>query len=284
MRKIKILSDSTLDIQPDLAKEFDITIIPLSVNFGINEVYQDGVNITTEELYKKVEEKNMLPKTVAITPGEIYKIFQQYVDEGYDVLYTGIGGKFSSSHNNAVQAAKMIEGDHIEVVDSANLSTGITLSLLKACKARDEGLDIHQVAQKMREAVPLVKAQFAVNTMEYLYKGGRCSSIAKLFGTILKIKPIIAVRDGAMSVLHKPRGKMVIALDKQLEMLQEAGSNVDPDAIFVTHSIAPEEAKYLLPKIKAMHPEARVIETRANSIVSTHCGPGTIGILWLSKE
>ena len=284
MRKIKILADSTIDIQPDLAKEFDITVIPLSVNFGIDEVYQDGINITTEELYKKVEEKKMLPKTVAITPGEIYKTFQQYVDDGYDVIYTGIGGKMSSSFNNACQAAKMVEGGTVEVVDSANLSTGIALSLLKACKARDEGLDVHQAVEKMKEAVPLVRAQFVVKTMEYLHKGGRCSSIAKLFGTILKIKPLIAVRDGAMSVLHKPRGNMKVALDKLLEMLQEEHDNVDPDVIFVTHSMADEEAAYLLPKVKEMHPEARVIETHANSVVSTHCGPGTIGILWLAKE
>lgn len=283
MNKIQIIVDSTVDMPWEFLKEKNVVVSPLSLNFGGIEEYEDGKTMTVDGLYKKVEETGKLPKTRAKTPGEYEKLFMQYIDQGYDVIYTGIGGKFSSSFQTGTNVAMSLEKGVVEVVDSENLSSGIGLIIMKAIKWRDEGLDVHEVAKRMREFAKLVKSQFAVETMEYLYKGGRCSSVAKIFGTVLKIKPVIAVRDGAMTVLHKPRGKMIVALDKLLEMLQEDGDNVDPDMIFITHSKADESAKYLVPKVKAMHPEANVMETVAGCIVSCHCGPGTIGILWANK-
>ena len=282
MNKVKIICDSTCDLPKELLEELDVEMSPLQINFGVSESYYDN-ELTVDELYKKVEEKKILPKTSAKTPGEYHELFKKWTDQGYDVLYTGIGGAISSSHRNGVMMAEEFDG-HVEVFDSQNLSTGIGLLILKACKFRDQGDDVHEIVRKLNEIAPRVRSQFAIKTMEFLYKGGRCSGVAKLLGTILKIKPVIAVRDGVMSVYGKPRGKMVIALDFLLDMLKEAGNNVDPDCIFVTHSKADEEAEYLLPKVKEMHPEAKVMETKAGCIISTHCGPGTIGILWINKE
>lgn len=284
MNKVQIIVDSTVDVPREFLEAKGVVVAPLSLNFGGLEEFEDGVTLTTADLYKKVDEIKKLPKTRAKTPGEYQALFQKYIDLGYDVIYTGIGGKFSSSYQTGCNVASGLDNGVVEVVDSENLSSGIGLIILKAIKWRDEGLDVHEIANRMREVAKRVKSQFAIETMDYLHKGGRCSGVAKLFGTILKIKPIIAVRDGAMGVYAKPRGKMVVALDKMLEMLKEEGSNVDPDMIFVTHSMADEAAKYLLPKVKEMHPEANVMETFAGCIVSSHCGPGTIGILWISKE
>ena len=287
MNKVKIISDSSCDLSQELLKEFDIEIIPIYVIFGDKE-YIDGVEIKTEEIYKKVEETNMLPKTSAITQFQFEEVFKKWVDLGYDVIFTGISGKMSRCYQTAILAQKEIDpdGNRIFVVDSMNLSTGIGLLLLKAAKDRDNGLDAKTIAENMEYNAKRAKVQFAIERMDYLHKGGRCSSTAKIFGTLLKIKPIIFVRDGAMSVGMKPLGKMKVALDKMYKMLEEdlKKDNVDPEFIFVTDSIAPESREYLLPKVKELCPNSRVLTTIAGGTVSSHCGPGTIGILYICKE
>ena len=278
-----IVADSTCDLSPELIKKNDIRIVPLTVNFS-DEVYYDGKDINTEKLYQLVTEKGVLPHTAAATPGEFLVLFEDLLEQGYDIVYTGIGAKLSKSFENAVMMAKEVNSDRIEVVDSANLSTGIGLVLMKACKWRDEGKDIHEIAQLMREEVPYVRSQFVVETMDFLHKGGRCSGVAKFFGTMLGIKPLIAVRDGSLGVFAKPRGKMKVVLEKMLEILIEAGDSVDDSCIFVTHSIAPESCEYLLRRVREIRPNANIIETKAGCVISTHCGPGTIGVLFTIKH
>ena len=283
MNKVVIVADSTCDLSPELIKKNDIRIVPLTVNFS-DEVYYDGKDINTEKLYQLVTEKGVLPHTAAATPGEFLVLFEDLLEQGYDIVYTGIGAKLSKSFENAVMMAKEVNSDRIEVVDSANLSTGIGLVLMKGCKWRDVGKDIHEIAQLMREEVPYVRSQFVVETMDFLHKGGRCSGIAKFFGTMLGIKPLIAVRDGSLGVFAKPRGKMKVGLEKMLEILIEAGDSVDDSCIFVTHSIAPESCEYLLRRVREIRPNANIIETKAGCVISTHCGPGTIGVLFTIKH
>ena len=283
MNKVVIIVDSTCDLPKDVIESNKIEIVPLTVNFP-DETYYDGVDITTPELYKMVSEKGILPKTAAITLGEIYNVFEKWIDAGYDIIYTGISSHMSKSYENAVMMSKEFADGRIEVVDSGNLSTGIGLLVLKACKWRDEGKDVHEIARLMRETVPHVRSQFIVDTMEYLHKGGRCSSVAKLFGTILKIKPLIVVREGKMSVGGKPRGKIDACLDKLVEMVVEDKDNIDLETVFVTHSEADTSCAYLMEKVKEVLPEANVMESRAGCIISTHCGPGTIGVLYILKH
>ena len=282
MNKIVIIVDSTCDLPKEIVEKNELVIVPLTVNFP-DATYYDGVDITTPELYKLVAEKGVLPKTAAVTLGELYNVFEKWINLGYDIIYTGISSCMSKSYENAVMMSKEFEEGRIEVVDSANLSTGIGLLVLKACKWRSEGKDVHEIAKLMREAVPHVRSQFIVETMEYLHKGGRCSSVAKLFGTILKIKPLIAVRDGKMSVAGKPRGKTEACLDKLIEMVLEDKDNIDLDAVFITHSEADDSCAYTVEKLKELLPGANLITTQAGCIVSTHCGQGTLGILYLLK-
>ena len=283
MRKIKIIVDSTCDLPKDLVTKYDIEVVPLSVNFS-DVTYYDGKTITTKELYKLVQEKNELPKTAAVTPGELFLTFEQYIDEGYDIIYTGIGSSMSKSYENAVLMSKEFPEGRIEVVDSKNLSTGISLIVLKACKWREEGKNVHEIAELMRETVPYVRSQFVIDTMEYLHKGGRCSGVIRLVGTILKIKPIIEVRDGKMEVGAKPRGKIEFGLDKLAEMLSSDRENVDLDTIFITHSEAIKSCEYLIEKVKEIVPDANVLVANAGCVISTHCGPGTIGVLYILKH
>ena len=180
--------------------------------------------------------------------------------------------------------SKEVPEGRIEVVDSKNLSTGIGLVVMKACQWRNEGKNVHEIAELMRETIPYVRSQFIVDTMEYLHKGGRCSSVAKLFGTILKIKPLIVVREGKMSVGGKPRGKIEACMDKMVEMLEEDRENVDLDAVFITHSEADDYCEYLVQRVKETVPNANVLTSRAGCVISTHCGQGTIGVLYILKH
>ena len=283
MNKVVIIVDSTCDLPKDLIEKNNLVIVPLTVNFP-DETFYDGIDITTPELYKMVGERGVLPKTAAVTLGEMYNVFEKYINLGYDIIYTGISSHMSKSYENAVMMSKEFPEGRIEVVDSLNLSTGIGLVVLKACKWRDEGKDVHEIASLMRETIPYVRSQFIVDTMDYLHKGGRCSSVAKLFGTILKIKPLIVVREGKMSVGGKPRGKIEACLDKLVDMVIEDKENIELDTVFVTHSEADSSCEYLSSKVKEVLPEANLLTSRAGCIISTHCGPGTIGVLYILKH
>ena len=283
MNRVKIIVDSTCDLPQDLVSKYDLEIVPLTVNFS-DVTYYDGKTITTKELYRLVEEKNELPKTAAVTPGELFLTFEKFIDEGYDVIYTGIGSSMSKSYENAVLMSKEFPEGRIEVVDSKNLSTGIALLVLKACKWREDGKNVHEIAELMRETVPYIRSQFVIDTMEYLHKGGRCSGVIRLVGTILKIKPIIGVIDGKMEVVAKPRGKIEFGLDKLAEMLASDKENIDLDNVFVTHSMADESCEYLINKVEEIIPNANLLSSNAGCVISTHCGPGTIGVLYILKH
>lgn len=283
MNKVVIIVDSTCDLPKDLIEKNELIIVPLTVNFP-DATYYDGVDITTPELYRLVKEKKTLPKTAAITLGEIYNVFEKYIELGYDIVYTGISSHMSKSYENVVMMSKEFPEGRIEVVDSGNLSTGISLLVLKACQWRDQGKNVHEIAELMRETVPYVRSQFVVDTMDHLHKGGRCSGVAKLFGTILKIKPLIVVRDGKMSVGAKPRGKMEVCLEKLVEMVEQDKEQIDLETVFITHSEADDYCNYLLKRVTEVLPEANIVTSRAGCIISTHCGQGTIGVLYILKH
>lgn len=283
MRKIKLITDSTSDLSKELLKENDIEVIPLYVNFK-EDTFKDGVDITTAELYKKVEEYGVLPKTAAINQMTFLEVFEKWYNLDYDIIYMGISKALSRSFENAFLAAREIDETRIKVIDSMNLSTGIGLLLLRASKYIKASLPLENIVNNLKNDVLKVRSQFTIPTMEYLYKGGRCTGIQKFFGTMLKIKPIIVVRNGSMQVGPKPRGKMKIALDALLKMLDLDKDNVDDNnPIFVTHSMADEDATYLETEVKKRYPNTPIYVTEAGCVISSHCGKGTIGILYMLK-
>ena len=205
MNKIVIIADSTCDLSLDLIKEYDIKIVPLHVSFkGDSTDYLDGVTITREEVYKKCDELGITPTTGARNVNELINDFKQYVDNGYDVIFTGIGSGLSSTYNNAMIARSEVSEEHIEVVDSQNLSTGIGLLVLKMAKFRDQGLNIHEIATKVRELVPHVSAKFCIDRLDYLHKGGRCSGMTKALAELFKIHPIAKVINNKLTVSRMP--------------------------------------------------------------------------------
>lgn len=284
MNKIKIITDYTSDLSDELYQKYEIEAMPLYINIA-GKTFRDKIDIMPEEMFEIVQAKNELPKSSAISPANYIEVFKKYIEQGYDILFTGIGSDLSSSFQNALIAKEEFPEGRISVVDSKNLSSGIGLILLKAAKFVEEGLSLKEVTDKLNDIVPRVRSMFSINTFEYLHKGGRCSGTAKFFGSMLKIKPIIRVVDGKMVVAKKPRGKYKVALDAQLDYVKHDKDNIDPDNIFITHCLAhDEDIDYLKAELNKLVKVNNIHVTTAGSVISTHCGPRTIGILYIVKE
>lgn len=280
---VKIITDSTCDLGVKRMEELGLEVISLAVNFD-EESYYDLIDINTDTLYEKIKEKKMLPKTAAVPIMTYMDVFQKYVDMGYEVVFMGISKSMSRSFENAILAAREVNEDKIFIVDSMNLSTGIGLLLLKACKYRDQGDDAKTIAEKLNVDNKRVLSQFAIEKMEHLHKGGRCSSVARIAATLLKIKPIIAVRDGKMHVMKKPIGKMKVALDVMIKQILQDKDRLDTDHIFITNSHGREHSDYIYGVLSKELPGIDIICTDAGCVISTHCGEGTVGILYMVKE
>lgn len=281
MNKIIILSDSTCDLSEKLIEENDVKIIPLYVSFD-SDIYKDKEEIVPSKLYELVKERKELPKTSACSIGDFIMVFKKYLDEGYDVFYTGIGSKLSSTYNNALAAKQELNTDRIQISDSANLSTGIGLLVLKACKFAKNGKNVKEIKEEIDKLVPNVRSKFAVESLEYLHKGGRCSGVARFFGTMARLKPVIVVEDGKMNVMAKPIGKRR-ALQVMIDDIVANKENIYNDCVMITHTYADEDAAYLKEVLAREVPNAHIEETHAGCVISSHCGKGTIGILYILK-
>lgn len=281
MKEIVIYSDSTCDLSDELIKENNIKILPLYVTFD-QEVYKDRIDLNPEELYKKVEQKNKLPKTSTASVGDFIKLFEEETKDGNELIMFTIGSGFSSTYQNALLAKDTMNTDKVEIIDSQNLSTGVGLQVLKACKLKNEGKSIEEIKEELSKITPKVRSKFAVESLEYLHKGGRCSGASRLFGTLLQIKPVIGVTDGKMDVEVKTRGKRK-ALEYMLTDIIEKKGQVDEDCIMITHTYADAEAEELKARLSEEFPNAKIEITNAGCVISSHCGKGTIGILYIEK-
>jgi DegV family protein with EDD domain len=281
MNSVKIFTDSTSDLTPEIVKENDISIVPLYVNFD-EKSYIDGVNITTKELYEKIEESGTLPKTAASSPANFYDAFKPYIDEGKDIVFIGLSSHLSSHLQNALLAAGEFPEDRIHIVDSLNLSSAIGLLVMKAVDFKNEGLSAADIADRVRALVPKVKTAFVIDTLDYLHKGGRCSSIASFVGGVLKIRPIVKVVEGRMILAQKLMGKREKALNTMLNNVIREKDTMDTDRIMVTHSIS-NDTEYLKTELSKNLQAKEIIVTQAGCVISSHCGPNAIGILYIEK-
>ncbi len=282
MNTLVLVSDSTCDLSPELLQIHQIQIVPLHVNFG-DESFRDGVDLTVDQMYQRVAQNKVLPKTSAASPGEFLAVFEPLVKAKKDIIYIGIGSGFSATLQSARLAKQMLETEQIHLIDSKNLSSGSGLLLLKASKWIKEGKSAKEVVALVEGLISKVRTQFVISTMDYLHKGGRCNSVTALVGTILKIKPIIKVVNGAMEVGKKPRGAIQHAIHVMFEDALAEKDQIDPEFMMITHSKADESAKDLKDHITQELGVVHVYETQAGCVISSHCGPGCIGILYLTK-
>ncbi|WP_353892558.1 DegV family protein [Proteinivorax hydrogeniformans] len=280
MQKIKLFTDSTSDLSKQLLNEHRIDVVPLSVVFA-DKAFKDGQEINTEKMYNIIDENGKLPKTSAPSPQDFIDAFKPYIDDGYEIIYIGLSSDLSVTCQNASLASQSLDGK-VHVVDSKNLSTGIGLLVLKAADFINEGFSSEEVAQKVRNLVEKVETEFVINTLEYLHKGGRCSGVQNFVGNMLKIRPVVKVVDGGMILAQKTRGKRKKALKTLLKNALKNKKEITEDRIFVTHSMDSEGAEYLKAELEK-EVKGQVIITDAGCVISSHCGPKTVGILYIKK-
>lgn len=283
MNKVKVIVDSTADLTPELYKEYDMEVIPLNVNFG-EENYLDNVTLTPDELYAKVKEKKTLPSSAAASPAVIEEVFKKYIDQGYDIVFTGIGSTLSTNYQSATIAKSSFPEGRIYLLDSKNLSSGTGLLALKMGRLAKEGKSAKEIIDEAAPLVDKVSSQFVVDTLDYLHKGGRCSGTAKIFGHLFHIHPMIKVIDGKLIVYKKPRGTLKMATNELLNVFKEDFPDIDLENVMITHAGSSRDvADYLHTELGKMIDPKCIRETRAGCVISTHCGYGTIGILYIKK-
>ncbi len=277
MNKIIISSDSVCDLSPELIQKLQLPVMPLLVGLG-DEYFKDGVDIVPQDIYKFVDEHKKLPKTAARSIADYTEFFTKLSGEG-EVIHFVISSDMSSSMQNALIAAGEV-GENIHVIDSRNLSTGIGLLILDAARLRDEGKSAAQIIAEIERRIPLVRASFVVDTLDYLRMGGRCSAAAALGANMLKLHPCIQVADGKMGVGKKYRGKMSkVICDYAADILSV--ENIEPRNVFVTHTKCdPDIVAAVIDKVKELGLFENIYETEAGCTINSHCGPGTLGVLY----
>ena len=280
--KIIITSDSTTDLSPELIERYGIKTLPMGITLG-DKTYKDGVDITPDDIYAHQEKYGELPKTAATNVGECVDFFKPLVDEGYSIVHFTISAEMSSTYNNACLAAD--EFDNVYVVDTRNLSTGGGLLLLAACDMVKEGKSAQEIAFECRDLAPRVDASFVIDSLEYLYKGGRCSALSVLGANLLKLKPCIEVKDGTMGVGKKYRGKYAEVLKQYAEDRLQDRADLVPTRVFVTHAgCQPEVVDSIVELVKSKGIFEEVFVTRAGCTVSSHCGANTLGVLFIRNS
>ena len=275
---IKILTDSCADLSAEIIQAHEIQVLPLLVYIN-GQTIPDG-SLPIQDLFNLVEKSGQLPKTSAVP---LVNFIQAFAG-GEDTLFIGISSKLSATISNALLAAEQTGAHNLSIVDSLNLSTGIGLLVMKAVDLRDQGRSLAEIVQAVGQAIPKVHTSFLIDTMDYLYKGGRCTALQAIFGSMLKIRPVIFVRnDGTLGVKDKIRGTRQKALQSMLADFESNREKIDLKRVFITHTGCDEDAAYLAGELKQLAPVEDLIITHAGATIASHCGPGTIGILYLEK-
>ncbi len=280
--KILIVSDSTSDLNSELIERYGIRILPLGVALGQKQ-YTDGVDVDPDMIYEHYEKTGELPKTSAVNVAAFQDFFSEQTEAGYTVICFTISSDMSSTYQNACVAAA--DFDRVFVVDTRNLSTGGGLLLCKAGDMVAEGKSAEEIVEMCNSLAPCVDASFVIDSLEFLYKGGRCSALAAFGANLLQLKPCIVVRNGKMGVSKKYRGKFADVLKKYVAEQVGDGSDIDLTRVFITHAGCDEEIYNACAEtVKSIAPFEEVQITRAGCTISSHCGRNTLGVLFIRKN
>lgn len=277
--KIAITSDSTIDLSKELLEKYDITVLPLNLLLGDDD-YKDG-DLTNDEIFSFVDKTGILPKTSAANEADFEEFFSEMLKKYDRIIHFDISSEMSTTYASACKAARSFDGK-VEVIDSKSLSTGIALLAIYARNLTKTEKDIKVIAEKVRARVNNVQASFVVERLDYLHKGGRCSSVALLGANILKIRPQIIVKDGKMGSYKKYRGPMPMVVNRYCKDVLEEFHNPDKSVVFITCSSNNPELYKAAREVVEAYGFEDIYETQAGCIVSSHCGPNTIGILYIN--
>ena len=281
---VKIISDSTCDLSPELLARYEIDILPLHILVGDQE-FEDGINITPDQIYAWSDANKTTPKTSAPAMADAIELFRPYVTAGREIVCFSISSSMSTSGNVMRLAAEELGASgQITVIDSANLSTGIGLLVVEAAIMAKKNRTASEIVSEIEKLKPNVRASFVVDTLTYLYRGGRCNAVAAMAGGVLKLHPKIVVEDGAMNASKKYRGKIASVILSYVKDMEKDLKNARQERVFITHSGCDREiVETVRTYLKNLGIFEEILETRAGGVVSSHCGPGTLGVLYISK-
>ena len=282
---VKIISDSTCDLSPELIARYDIDVLPLHIVLG-EEDFEDGRGISPDEIYQWSDMHRQSPKTAACSLADAMAALEPYVSAGREVIVFSISSSMSSTYSVLCMAAEQLDASHlVTVIDSKNLSTGVGLQVIEAAEMAAQGKSAGEITAHIKAIRPLVRASFVVDTLTYLHRGGRCSGLAAMMGGALRLHPRIAVAEGKMSPGKKFRGKMDRVILSYAQDMEAELRTARPGRVFITHSGCPEET--IAPVREWLESLGRFEEihvTRAGGVISSHCGPGTLGVLFIAGE
>ena len=277
-KNVVITTDSVCDMPQELLERYQVRMIPLTVTEG-DRSYKDGTDITPDDIYRIYEEQQILPKTSAISPQEFTDFFAPIVDAGSEVVHIDISAACSASYQNACIAAGELVG--VYPVDSLHLTLGQGLLVIEACRLRDQGLGAQEIAQRLLAYRDKIVTSFVVDTLEFLWKGGRCSGITALGANLLQVHPCLELREGEIKVARKYRGAMTRVYAQYIrDLLSREG--IDTRMAFLVHSgrIPQEELEQLRREILELVPFAEVPVIQVGCTVTSHAGPGAMGVIF----
>ena len=283
MKRIRIVSDSTCDLSQELIQKYEISIIPLCITLG-EDTYLDGVDITPDDIYKWSDEHKTTPKTSAVPFDKVEDTLKPMVEAKDDIIFIGISEDMSSTCNRIRIFAEDEEYDRLFVINSKNLSTGIGLQVLRAAELRDSGKSAEEIVFEIEGARDKVRASFVIDTPTFLARGGRCTAVEAFMASALKIHPEILVKDGKMGAGRKVRGRPAMAVSAYVDDIMPALQNADTRRVFVTHSGCDREIiDAVKERLASLNIFEEILETQAGGVISSHCGPNTLGVLFYEK-
>ncbi|AEB75243.1 DegV family protein [Clostridium botulinum] len=276
MDKIKIITDSTCDLNKQVIREYDIDVIPLIVNFG-EESYVDGVDINIREFLRKMDEENIFPTTSGINPNKFYQHYKKYLDKGYKIISIHLSSKMSGTYQSACMAKEMLETDDIVVIDSMNVTAGLGLLAIKAAQLSKNGHSIHEIKKVIQDTIPHVKNAYAFASLDNLVKGGRLSKTMGAIGNLLNIKLILAVVDGEMAVIDKVRGTK-----KAIKTIISSLEKMDNNELSILLHIDNNDIRPVLEE-ELKDKGVNFIVCDVGCVVGTHSGPNACGVAFIEK-
>ena len=281
MSRIKITVDSTIDLSKELMEKYAVDTVPLYINMG-DESFQDGVTVTPSDIYAYVAKTGTLPKTAAPSVGDYLEFFSKLKEDCDEIIHFNISSEFSSAHQNALVAAQEIGG--VYPIDSRNLSTGTGLLVLEACEMAQNGMDADEITLEIDRLIPKVEASFIINRLDYLAKGGRCSSLVAMGANVLHLRPMILVKDGKMEVGKKYRGSFDDCMVKYIKDKIGGRDDLRLKRIFITHTACPADTLALAEKtVRECQNFGEILDTDASCTISNHCGESTLGVLFIRE-
>lgn len=282
---VSIVADSTCDLSQELLDKYKVKMIPLHILLGEKE-YEDGVDLRPEEIYAWADDHKTTPKTSAPSVETVMQTFRPLLDKGDDIVCFSISESMSTTANVMRLAARQLEAeDRIIVVDSANLSTGIGLLVLEAARMALQGKTAEEIVAETERLKPKVRASFVVDTLTYLHRGGRCNGLEAMAGSMLKLHPKIVVSEGKMSSSKKYRGKIDKVILAYAKDMEEQLLQARKERVFITHSGCPEKTVLMVEQyLQSLSRFDEILITRAGGVISSHCGPGTLGVLFIAGE